>query len=58
LNEAQVLVDLVVMVGVKTNLLHIEGLGPVDVGHRNCYKFEFPVHNLKAGRPSERTQSG
>jgi SAM-dependent methyltransferase len=44
LYEAQRIVDLVVVVSVKTNLVDVKGLCPIDVGHGNGHKLKFPVH--------------
>jgi hypothetical protein len=44
LHEAQLVGDLVVVVGVEAHLLRVEGVGSVDVGDRNLDQLELPVH--------------
>ena len=44
LHEAQGLVDLLVVVGIETNLVDVERLGAVDVGDRDGDEFDLPVH--------------
>lgn len=65
LHETQAIVDLVVMVGMKADLLHIEGLGAVDVGDGHGNELELPVHSVSvclasstAEPPTPRWRSG
>ena len=44
LHKPQRLVHLVVVIGVETYLIHIEGLGAVNIGHRYRHEFDLPVH--------------
>src|SRR5256714_4977998 len=49
LNETQAVVHPVVVVGVEAHTL-VEGLGPVDVGHRNGNELDLPIHAPTVGR--------
>ena len=42
LHKPQRLVHLVIVIGVETYLIHIEGLGAVNIGHRYRYQFDLP----------------
>ena len=44
LHEAQVLVDDDVVIGVEADLVDVEGLGALDVGHRHAHEFELHIH--------------
>jgi hypothetical protein len=44
LDEPQRVADLVIMIGVKADLIHVERLGPVDIGHRYRNQLDLPVH--------------
>ena len=57
LDEAQLLVDLLVVVGVEADLIDVERLGAVDVGHRDEDQFDLPVHvhTANLGQGSDRT---
>jgi hypothetical protein len=44
LHKPQRLVHLVVVIGVETDLIHIEGSRAVNIGHRYRYQFDLPVH--------------
>jgi hypothetical protein len=46
LDEAQLLVDLVVVIRVETDLIDVEGLGAIDVGDGNGNELELPIHRL------------
>ncbi len=48
LDEPKLIVDLVIVVGVKTERIRIEGLGAVDIGDGDGDEFELEVH---AGGP-------
>jgi hypothetical protein len=39
----------VVVVGVEADLVNVEGFGPVDVGHRDGYELDLPVHDRTLG---------
>ena len=45
--------DVVVMIGVKSDLIHVKRLGPVHVGHRDGDELDLPVHaaTLYRGAP-------
>src|SRR5574341_1212691 len=44
LHEADLVVDPVVVVGMKAGLVGVEGLGAVHVRDGDCHQFELPVH--------------
>ena len=44
LHKPQRLVHLVIVIGVETCLIHIEGLGAVNIGNWYRYQFDLPVH--------------
>ncbi len=44
LHKPQRLVHLVIVIGVETYLIHIEGLGAVNIGHRYRYQFDLLVY--------------
>jgi hypothetical protein len=44
LHEAQLVVDPVIVVQMKSNLVDVEGLGAIDVGHGHRNELEFHVH--------------
>ena len=44
LHEAQVLVDDDVVIGIEADLVDVEGLGALDVGHRHAHEFELHIH--------------
>lgn len=52
LNEAQLFVDVVIVVQVEAHLVDVERFGAVDIGHRHGNELEFHVHapNLVAYR--------
>src|SRR4029434_7610880 len=45
LDEAEVVADMVVVVGVEADLLGVEALGPVHVGDGDRDQLELPVHD-------------
>src|SRR6202020_1823012 len=45
LNEPDLFADRVVVVGVEPGLVHVERLGPVDVGYGYRHQLEFVVHD-------------
>ena len=51
LDEAELIVDLVVVVGVEADLVRVERLGAVDIGDRDRHQLELPIHD---GPPSGR----
>src|SRR5207302_11499742 len=44
LHEADLVADLVVVVGVEADLLGVEGLCSIDIRDRDLYELEAPVH--------------
>ncbi len=48
LDEPEPLTDLVVMIGVEADLIHVERLGAVDVGNGNGHELDLPVHDSDA----------
>src|ERR1700745_976812 len=44
LHETQLIVDLVIMVQMKSNLVDVERFGAVDIGHGHGNELEFHVH--------------
>ena len=59
-NESQGLADLVVVVGVEADLVHVERLGAVDIGNRDGDELDLPVHagNLHAGSSEMAGEAG
>src|ERR1700730_5069899 len=46
LDEAQILVDLLIVIGVEADLVDIKRLGPVDGRYRHRHQFNLPVHEF------------
>jgi hypothetical protein len=44
LHETNVVVDSLIDVGDESDLIGVEGLGPIDVGDGHGDEFQFPVH--------------
>jgi len=53
LHEAQGVRDLMVDIGVETDLLDVERLGSVDISHGNEHQFEFPIHDRNVSMESD-----
>src|SRR5207237_7051678 len=46
LHEAQILIDLLVVIGVEADLVDVESLGAVDGRYRHGDQLDLPVHTL------------
>jgi len=50
LHEPQRVVHLVIVVSMEADLLHVECLGAIDIGHRYRHQLDLPVHRARYTR--------
>ncbi len=50
LYESQGVIDLLIVVGVEADLVHVEGFGAVHIGDRYWDEFDLPIHPRSLSR--------